>query len=62
MPKRPIDTMFVSIDRVEVLLNADDTYADDHRYVRARPELFRDIVIIEQATAAPGERRASVRR
>lgn len=44
------------------MLNPDDIYADDHPYVRARPELFVDTVIIESATAAPGEKRNSARR
>lgn len=44
------------------MLNPDDIYGDDHPYVRARPELFTDAVVIEQATAAPGEKRNTARR
>lgn len=62
MPKRPIDSIWINHRGVSVLLNIDDIYADDHDYVTTHPELFREIVVIEQATAAPGEQRRTVRR
>lgn len=65
MPKRPIQSicLFLRAAGVEVVLNSDQLYADDHPFVVERPELFRDISrdVIETATAGPGERRAAVR-
>jgi hypothetical protein len=62
LPKCPIQHTFVPINGREVQLIPDEIYADDHEFVLAKPELFRDIVVIEAATAAPGERRNTVRR
>lgn len=70
MPKRPKSSVWVDVAGATTLLNAADIYADDHPLVRARPELFEDVMIIgarvddapvEQATAAPGERRRTPR-
>lgn len=54
------------------VVNEDDLYEDDHPFVKARPDFFRDVVDdpfivkapkrdrpVEQATAAPGEKRAT---
>jgi hypothetical protein len=45
------------------VVSSDDLYADDHPYVRARPDMFVDPLanVIEAATAAPGERRITSR-
>jgi hypothetical protein len=50
-------------------VNAGDMYADDHPYVKSYPDYFEDPVVIhapgrrsvpvEQATAAPGEKRTT---
>lgn len=69
MPKRPVSSVWVDLDGVSTLLAVDEIYADDHPFVRARPELFTDVKVIgaerssvEQATAAPGEQRRAPRR
>jgi hypothetical protein len=50
-------------DHITVVSDA-DLYADDHPYVTARPDMFRDALdgVIESATAAPGEKRATTRK
>lgn len=60
MPKRLIQAIWSG----PVLLQPEPgiAYADDHPLVVQHPDWFADIVIIEQATAAPGERRQTVRR
>lgn len=60
MPKRLVQTVWHG----NVLYQPDEreAYADDHPLVREHPEWFTDIVIIEQATAAPGEQRRGPRR
>lgn len=64
MPKRPIQTAWVNFEGTSTLLSTgeDDNYADDHPLVLQYPHMFRDVVVIEYATAAPGERRNTVRR
>lgn len=56
---------FDTADGRHIVVNSEDIYADDHPYVLARPALFEDALqgrvigerSVEQATAAPGEKR-----
>ena len=51
------------------VVNEDDLFADDHPFVKAWPDMFVDVEDlaqrppskVEQATAAPGERRTTKR-
>ena len=54
-------------ESVHIVVSEDDVYDDDHPYVKAWPEMFGDLMDlvtvhhapeVEQATAAPGEKRA----
>jgi hypothetical protein len=68
----PTSNMVVGYDGGRVHLNTDQVWAGDDPFVKARPELFTSIpanvlrttapVVIEQATAAPGEVRKTARR
>lgn len=72
MPKRAKESFaFSAKDGAIIVVNSDDVYADDHPIVLAKPDHFRDIsedaVIgggrgVEQATAAPGEKRGAPRK
>ena len=75
MAKRAkVDFVFGISEGVNQFVTADDEYEDDHPFVKARPDMFRDIqdnphriktppkrVRVEQATAAPGETRDAVK-
>jgi hypothetical protein len=40
-----------------VRLRKDQPFSADHPLVRARPHLFSDVQVVEQASAVPGEKR-----
>jgi hypothetical protein len=65
MPKRAIESFaFQGDDGIPVVINSEDTYADDHDIVKSRPDMFRDTAddpVIEKATRGPGEKRATRR-
>ncbi len=60
-----IDTAATQFQGVEYVVIAGQTFDAKHPLVRGRPELFREVVAdvgavrapVEQATAAPGEKR-----
>ncbi len=64
--KQVIETAATQYGGVEYVVIAGQTFDDKHPLVKGRPELFRDVVPdvpftkpskVEQATAAPGEKR-----
>ena len=67
MAKRARQSFAYSEGGTNLVVNEDDEYDDDHPYVKARPDMFVDILDnpnrikaptarpVEQATAAPGE-------
>jgi hypothetical protein len=71
MPKHVTQPTAISFNGEAVVILPDDIYADNHPWVRARPDLFVDAFdesrviaapprskhAVEQATAAPGEKR-----
>lgn len=72
MPKCALESFaFGNKDGTIANVNSDEVYADDHPFVKAHPKMFRDLeddptIIkarrdrpVEQATAAPGEKRAT---
>ena len=69
MGKRALQSFAFSLAAgVNQVVSEEDEYDDDHPFVKANPAMFMDIddnprrirtpVRVEQATAAPGERRA----
>lgn len=64
MPFRPIYPFnAVKDDGTSYVIGPDQIFADDHPFVRKYPTLFVDIadVVIEAATAGPGEKRSTRR-
>jgi hypothetical protein len=62
---RPIEAATFDHDGEMVVLNPNEIIDADHPMVRARPHLFKALEasrsrpVVEQATAAPGERRGN---
>ena len=71
MGKRAVQSFAYSLSEgINQVILEDDEYSDDHPFVKARPDMFRDVNDnpnqikapakkgkVEQATAAPGEAR-----
>lgn len=63
--KRPKQSVFFGWRGREVALHPDEIYPDDDPLVRDNPQLFEDVKlksstpVVEQATAAPGEKRTT---
>ncbi len=62
--KQVIETAATQYGGVEYVVIKGQTFDDKHPLVKGRPELFQDVVAdvpytkqVEQATAAPGEKR-----
>lgn len=60
---QPVQPAAGTVDGESFVLKRSDVFASDHPIVRAHPELFRPLEAthqrpcVEQATAAPGEKR-----